>query len=680
MENSFSIIEGGLQEYSNEEFFKCYKSELKEVNRLSFEELFSGYQTIKLITFSYNFAFLDKLLENFDYAEIIFGASFLVEKNKQQEYLAELFANIETIGKVVPKYPNLSRMLSEGCLEFRTPFGVLDHRKTYLLKADDGRTRVIKPSANASFSAWNNEHIENYDYDDTDFCYNENVKDFETMWEFSQPIPFESFVSTTKKNGQLQGDIIIKKIKEKNEVMVLQQVDPPMTYENVKYTIDKNIAKENYKEILADVKLEEKNGVVKITSKIVDKIEHNKKKLFQKKVEFKNVEKPYPELTYDLYKNECYIDGEPVDLTPTKEEVKNDIDELLGIFNNFNQFVGDTDKLKKVHFKLINAIFCSPFHAKLRCAIKIRGKSSPSALPLFTLVSSETSNSGKTFMINATLKMMTGKELDNVKASDFSKDNIRNAQLAIKGTPFFIDEVDNSYISRIKDIIKNPDGCENNQIEEMPMLVFASNDVLKPDESIRKRMVFFTIDGALPSTIDKTAYESRGKSIIKRLGTGFYREYTRRMINKVREEMDYIIHSNEIPNDYYSDLMAISSDVILSIFEDYGYEIPYYMSHLTWNKDYSIDSNADNVIKEIEEFYKNNKKSCYFTKDKIIIEIGNNTNSKKKIDSWKNILPAEMKAKVQPTRDCIKLIIDRKEFEKKIGYRLGAFFSLRKGK
>ena len=326
----------------------------------------------------------------------------------------------------------------------------------------------------------------------------------------------------------------------------------------------------------------------------------------------------------------------------------------------------------------MNALFCSPYNALLRCSTKIKGVS-PSSLPLFALISSETSNCGKTFMVKASLKMMTGKGLDGVKSCDWSKEKIRETQTNVKGVPFFVDEIDNSYLSRIKDIIKNPEMCEDNQIEDMPMIIFASNDVLKPEEPIRKRMVFFTIDGALPSSVDKTAYESKGKSIIKKLDTSFYREYTRRIMERVRAEVDYIIHSKNIPDEYYPDLMAISSEVIIEILNDFGYTVPKYMQKLTWENDYSSDSNAEEAIIEIGGFCRNNKNSYTITRDnKVIIELGNDKNSQAKIKSWANILPAEMKASFSSTREFCKLEIDRKEFESRLGYKLSRFSIFRK--
>ena len=135
------------------------------------------------------------------------------------------------------------------------------------------------------------------------------------------------------------------------------------------------------------------------------------------------------------------------------------------------------------------------------------------------------------------------------------------------------------------------------------------------------------------SSIDKTAYESKGKAIIRKLGTGFYREYLKRRMKQAKEELDFIVCSNEISDEYYPDLMRMSSLAIISILQDYGYEVPPYIKELTWEKDYSCDSNADEALQEIEQFWKRNRKACTVTKNEVIIELGTDKNSQKKVES-----------------------------------------------
>ena len=215
-------------------------------------------------------------------------------------------------------------------------------------------------------------------------------------------------------------------------------------------------------------------------------------------------------------------------------------------------------------------------------------------------------------------------------------------------------------------------------IKTRAMIVFASNDIKDPGEPIRKRMVFFKTDGALPSTVDKIAWEATGNNIIKNLGTAFYREYLRRMIVKVRDISDYIIHSKDLTEDYYPDLMKISSETITEILTDYGYSVPKYITKLNWNKDYSIDSNCDTAINEIVDLYNTDKKLFNITKTKITITMSSSSVNNKKTESWANILPSEMQAHVSPSKDCIRFVINRKEFEDKIGHKLNDFSLFRK--
>ena len=186
-------------------------------------------------------------------------------------------------------------------------------------------------------------------------------------------------------------------------------------------------------------------------------------------------------------------------------------------------------------------------------------------------------------------------------------------------------------------------------------------------------MVFFELNGALPSSVDKTAYTNKGNYLIRNLGTAFYREYLKRMVKKVHELLDYIIYSKEIPSDYYPDMTMISSEVILSIFQDYNYKIPSYIKKLNWRDDYSSDCNTVDVIQEIGGYYKNRKSNCKVTKDTFVITLGPDKISKRKTESWKNILPQELKCVLDNTGEHSRIIIDRKELEKMLGYKLSRF-------
>lgn len=96
---------------------------------------------------------------------------------------------------------------------------------------------------------------------------------------------------------------------------------------------------------------------------------------------------------------------------------------------------------------------------------------------------------------------------------------------------------------------------------------------------------------------------------MREVGTAFYREYLSRMLPRIKEKLDFILLSKNIPDEYYPDLMAMSSQVILQILRDNGYAIPGYMKEMTWYEDYSENAAyiTDDIFKEIAEMYNRNR-------------------------------------------------------------------------
>lgn len=673
MKQKMKLIVG---EKSEEAAVKCYKSQLERIDFMTPTELFSGFDTIKAISFSYDINFIDSIMDNFSYGEIILGADFLVQKDEKiTNLMAEVYTNSYEAGQAIKSHKRLSDMLAAGDILFRTPAFVLDHRKIYLLKSDEGRTRVITSSANMTKRAWNGEQMEFYEYDDSAYCYEEYEKDFETIWNDSQEIPY-SVISSKKSDDLVDGNAILKGVKDTGKTVVLQNTVENITCDDVKYVIDHDRIREEYKTLLAGLNTKCKNGVFEIVPKVVEKIEH-KKRSINLKIKVNKTTEAYPSLVIDFGNKEAKLNDENLDLNPTKDEVCQDIDQFIKLFNNFDQFIGDTEKLKEAHFKMINAIFSSPFVAKLRCTAKIKGIGTLS-LPLFLTAASRTANCGKTFVVTAALKMMTGKDLTAYNAERFRKDNIRTVQVGCKGIPVFIDEIDNRYLANIVDLIKYPEKCEDSQLENQPMIIFATNDVTEPDEILRKRMVFLRFEGALPSDIDQSAYKGIGNAILKRLGTGLYREYLKRMIDAIADELNYMILSTQIPDSYYPDLLKISSDTLISVFTDFGYSIPRYMHPLSWYDDYSVNAKyiSSDVIREIDHLYRTNRKAFTLTKDTVTIELGGDKKSKIKGASWANVLPSEMDAACSSNDQIVRLTVNRNELESRLGYKLGGIRNL----
>ncbi len=661
-ETKFEVLNGGSK---NPELLKCFETKLTDVHHMTLEELFVGFNSIKAITFSFRTGFLDYLLQYFDYAEVILGADYLVEKD---QVLPELLASVDETRDQIKKYPKLMKMIKAKDLEIHIPKQTLDHRKLYILKSDDNkRTRVIVSSANLSKSAWNNEHMELYVYDDSRYAYDEYSAEFETIWNDSYELPYESIaIKQSRDVVDVDENIIIKRIKETGKIIIqLPEKDP---YEDPRYVIQHEKYVSRYREYTAKLKPTEKNGTILLQSKDVETINKAIRKIRSDEQKKNPLTREYPKFRYDMFQHQAFLDDIEFDLTPSDESVKQDIETWLQIFNNYDMFIGNTDHLKLTQYKLFNAIFSSPFHAAIRSYAAASGIMAGS-VPMFIMITSDTANCGKTFSVKTAIRMMTGKEIQEYHATDYKKAGIEGTIASDYGLPVFIDELSKRIYSNIKDVLKN----EKVFSDEQPVIIFAGNELPEPDEIIRKRIIYLRIDDiSMPTSLDRTAYQNKGTAIRKSLGTAFYREYLRRMLPKVEQLINYMQFEVNKDDGWYPDILATSSEVIREIITDHGYEIPEFMIPLCFNNDYAMNSQYvfERALHEIKRLYKTNPKCFTIDKEYIKIELGADPESKKRIQAWVDTLPNEVRAKKQELRETTTIVMNRVALESVLGEKL----------
>lgn len=687
-DKNLKVIQGNGSKEDIKDKHKVYHTKFIETSYKSVEDLFKGFNEIRAITFSYDVKFISKIIKMFDYGEIILGGRFMIRRDDELQNLtaeAILFAeNIslsEMAADAVRKEKDLVKMMGEGALLIKSPKYVIDHRKIYLLKSDDGRTRVIKGSANMTSGAWSGNQIETYEVDDTNEGYEAYIEDFETAWRMSDEVP-EDVVASSKTDIPEKDIPVIKEAMKTQKTIVLEDTTKNVdTYERIKYTIDADKIMAKNKELVKNIKTKSKMGYIEIVPNILRKISVNAKRLRSKKLTIKEIEKDYPKLTFNYDTKEAFMDDKQLDLNPKEEDVKNDIELIFEAFDNFKKdFVGDIDKVRQSHYKLLNIMFSSPFHANLRCVADIKNIPT-SSLPLYTLLASKGSNTGKSFMTEFILKLMTNKQLKPFSVKTAPTGSI-DAMLGIyKGVPIFVDEIDGPYYGRLKEKIKNSHQCEINQREGQPLFVFASNTVSDPEEPERKRMPFLRYDAGLKSDIDPLSYDAISKNMKAKATNALYREYLRRMLEEVDNLINYMIETTEIADDYYPDITSISSKTLIGIFEDFGYELPDYVRELKWNEDFSYHAKyiSEDVLEEIRQLWKN-EPSCFIIKSNIIIiTSGSDKGSRKMLESWANSLPVEFEAKYSDNMEMSKVIVNRSELENALGFKFNKFSRFLRG-
>ena len=147
------------------------RMEFSGAETLSWQELFSGFDTLHAITYSSGISFVYRLLDLFEEAEIIFGCDEVISYSLQ-EIMAYQCKTIERLRETASKMKlDLVSRIENGVLRFYVARDTLSHEKLYLLSARDGRKRVIMGSANMSFSAFGGRQRENICYIDGDRAY-----------------------------------------------------------------------------------------------------------------------------------------------------------------------------------------------------------------------------------------------------------------------------------------------------------------------------------------------------------------------------------------------------------------------------------------------------------------------------------------------------------------------------
>lgn len=629
---------------------KCYRSTLESIEYLSMEELFDGFDSIKIFTFSYATPFLDKILEHFDEAKIIIGADFTARRGDLNNIIVSILTNEELAPNSIKNNQNLFEALKDGRAEIRVPNFELVHKKIYLLKSSkDGRVRSIVSSANATNRAWSqgyqSEHVEFYDdYE----MYNALNEEFETSWEDSREILAGEVATASSDKNNFQ-KTLTNCTKHVKETLVLTPPQNKAEMETTKFSlvVDKN--QKEFEDILGKTKFTKTNGSLTFLQSDIIKKAVDKRAKKKYKIETTLLQTTYPQLSIS-YEELNKLNNELIPFDYSKEELKKSVANFLNAmaFYDSGAFQGDILNRQKTFFKLMNIMFTSPFNAKIRYESYLADVG-VEHLPFYVSITSP-ADGGKNFAIELFLKMMTGKEVSGFKA--FNKEGfLATVMREDDVVPIFLDEVDNKKYSNYKEIIKLLYSPEFKALDKQPLIVMASNNELTATSEIRKRSVFFHVDGGKSENWNTGELRVVGEKFKKDATPFFFYEYLKRMIpiaKSVIEDIEngvYKLPEGKIGVDYQrSDiilptLIDKSSQVIIDIVKECGFNIPNYMTVLDWNEE--VDGRGSSVvmevIKEIENLYESSPKSFAISGDKIEITLSS------KPKRWESIMPYEAK-------------------------------------
>lgn len=566
----------------------------------TWRDLFSGFSKMHAITFSSGINFIYNLLDMFKEAEVIFGCEETLSYtlNEIIAYQSKLIESLRK--KAGNKKQSLLKRIENGEVHFYVARSQISHEKIYLLSADDGRKRVIMGSANMSYNAFEGRQREN-------ICYIDGESAFEWYKSVFDSLKNNSTDEISKK-AMLVADLdegfdelpVNRTIKVKKALTVEPVKD---NNEDIRFILDVKKLAEKLRPIVPNP--DKKTGKIVLSP---DKTIQVKRQIQEEKLREKELRSEYPQLSIDLEHEQVTLNGEILDLCPKQEDVKNDVDQFIKYMNGYERFHGDYQGMQYRYFEFANWFFCSPFMAQMR-DIADRYDQQKLPYPVFGLVYGQ-SKAGKTSFLETLLKMMIGQK-PKISAPDFTRSSIEKLKYTVQGAPIIVDDLTNTRFNQHAiETIKNDDfGVADHLVNYSAVVISANEDVKAVAPEVIRRTVICRVEAGLTNT--EVMRSNIVRSVQQKIGTAFYREYLRRMMDIVPGLIEEL-QSDDAESS--PDILKYSSECILQIIRENTEDVPEYIRELDLDNYFSENVTGKYAIKTIRSAWRTSRKSFKISK------------------------------------------------------------------
>lgn len=637
------------------------KLKYESCESLTWQKLFSGFDDLYAITYSSGIGFVCKLLDRFEQTEIIFGCEDVMDYSMQSimAYQCKLIERMRN-----GAYKKLSDRVENGTLHLYVARDVLSHEKIYLLSAKDGRKRVVMGSANMSASAFEGRQRENICYMDGDEAFDWYMECYQTLKEKSTDEIGKSSILCADDGEHLDELPIAKTVRVKKAV-VIQPVSEEQK-EEVRFALDVKGLAVKFKPC---VPKPDKKGKIMLSP---DKVRIIRKRMVESKTLEKEQRSEYPQLDVELDEGCVTLNDQRLDLMPSKAEVEKDVELFLRYMDGYEKFHGDHAGMQLRYYEFANWFFCSPFMACMR-DMAVRYNQNTLPYPVFGLVYGQ-SKAGKTSFLETLLKMMIGQKT-KISAPDFTRSSIDSLKQTVHGAPIIVDDLTNDrFKQHAIETIKNDDfGIAEHLVNYPAVVISANEDVKAVASEVTRRTVICRVQAGLTNT--EVMSSNIVRTVQREIGTAFYREYLRRMLDLVPELLEQMKDDEQ---DSAPDILKTSSQVLMEIFEEYGPEkLPEYIRTLSLEDYFSEKVTGGYAIKIIRDAWKTSRDSfeIYPRANELCYNAGVNYEA----DRILKELPETLE--VRKSRDCLVMNLEEAQkffgitFKKPLIPWLSKFFS-----
>lgn len=335
-----------------------------------------------------------------------------------------------------------------------------------------------------------------------------------------------------------------------------------------------------------------------------EKIKIIRRQIVADKTKEKELRSEYPQLEVFADEGTVKLNGDSMDLAPSGKEITQDVSLFLRYMGGYEKFHGDVAGMQRRYFEFANWFFCSPFMGCMRdMAVHYNQNTLP--YPVFGLVYGQ-SKAGKTSFLETLLKMMIGQKT-KISAPDFTRSSIEGLKRTVKGAPIIVDDLTNTRFNQHAiETIKNDDfGIADHLVHYPAVVISANEDVKAVAPEVIRRTVVCRVQAGLTNT--EVMRSNVVRTVQREIGTAFYREYLRRMMEVVPDLLEEIKCDE---NESAPDILAVSSAIIVSIIKDHTEEdLPAFVRELTLDDYFSERVTGSYAMKVICDAWKTSQTS-----------------------------------------------------------------------
>ena len=511
-------------------------------------DLFQGYDSLRVLTYSASTGALVRMLDNFSFEtfECVFGYEGTLREIKsilafQKVVVGDARAAI--MGLKDERHVQILEKVHAGQAHFRVLRKSIAHAKLYLLSRKSGERRVIIGSANLSEQAFSGNQPETLVvFDNDEAAWSHYGRMFDNIRDSASdeiPLPEERIINAEIEVSATpimsnEGTVVIEQ-----PAITDSQVSSPVQIERVEKVAA--VLGPRLSGALPAVR----NGRQTITPEIKREISRIR---LVKSVE--EADNRY--LSIDRENHTALLSGEPLPLEWDDSLVKCDSQLLLDYFKNYEgAFEGNVARLQLDYFTLMSWLYFSPFLCDLR-SLALLQDSDVIRYPLFAIVFGK-SNCGKTSLVDTLMTSMFG-SAHTVEKGSFTKSQLRGLQHGYKRFPVVFDDIGRNAFNRHgRDMIKDE---LQPAVSEHPGFILSMNAEPQsfPDEVVKRSLMVYTTT-ALPAHSEELRQRLQGR--VQEIRRGLTGHLYRRYLVEIMGRLD----NERLPEDW----LALSSEVLAGL-------------------------------------------------------------------------------------------------------------------